>query len=158
MRVGFGYDLHPLISDRPLILGGVHIPFDKGLNGHSDADVLCHAIADALLGAVALGDIGEHYPDTDASYKDISSLLLLENVKDKLFGAGYKIVNVDSTVVAEAPKLMQYRQKMTREIALALKLSQDQVSVKATTNERFGCIGRLEAIAAFAVVSVEKTP
>jgi 2-C-methyl-D-erythritol 2,4-cyclodiphosphate synthase len=158
VRVGFGYDLHPLISGRPLILGGIQIPFDKGLNGHSDADVLCHAIADALLGAAALGDIGEHYPDTDISYKNISSLSLLESVEGKLLESGYKIVNVDSTIVAEAPTLLPYRQEMIQKIASALRLSQSHISIKATTNEGFGSVGRLEAIAAFAVVSVEKTP
>lgn len=156
MRVGFGYDLHPLISGSPLILGGVRIPFKKGLDGHSDADVLCHAVADALLGAAALGDIGEHYPDTDASYKDVSSLSLLEDVCNKMSEAGYKIVNVDATIVAEAPKLLSYKQEMIKRMASSLKIDQRDISIKATTNEGFESVGRQETIVAYAVALLQK--
>ena len=158
MRVGFGYDLHPLISGRPLILGGVRIPFQKGLDGHSDADVLCHAVADALLGAAALGDIGEHYPDTDSSYKDVSSLSLLEDIRNKISEAGYKIINVDATIVAEAPKLLSNRQDMIKRMAASLKIGQRDISIKATTNEGFGSVGRQETIVAYAVALLEKNP
>ena len=126
-----------------------------GLDGHSDADVLCHAITDALLGAAALGDIGTHYPDTDDSYKGVSSLSLLEDAGGKIRKAGYQIINVDSTIVAEAPKLLVHRQKMVEKIAAVLELSPDRISIKSTTNEGFGSVGRQEAIAALAVVSIE---
>lgn len=155
MRVGFGYDIHALVEGRPLIIGGIRIPFDKGLDGHSDADVLCHAIADAILGAAALGDIGEHFPDTDSAYKDISSLVLLGSVGEKVRRQGYRIIHVDSTIVAEKPKLSPYREKMIREVAAALNLDGGKVSVKATTNEGLGPPGRSEAIVAFAVASLE---
>lgn len=156
MRVGFGYDLHPLVKGRPLILGGVSIPFEKGLDGYSDADVLCHAISDALLGAAALGDIGEHFPDSDPRYKDASSLVLLGKVGDLIREAGYVVVNVDSTVVAEAPKLFLFKRELIGKIAEALNLDRGSVSVKATTNEGFGPTGRGEAIAAYAVVMLKK--
>ena len=156
MRVGFGYDLHALVEGRPLIIGGVCVPFNRGLDGHSDADVLCHAIADALLGAAGLGDLGEHFPDTDSVYRDISSLVLLGRVEEKVHRQGYKIVYVDSTVVAEAPKLSPYREEMVDEITTALNLDRGRISVKATTNEGFGPSGRGEAIVAYAVVSLEE--
>lgn len=156
MKVGFGYDIHALVEGRPLIIGGVCVPFDKGLDGHSDADVLCHAIADAILGAAALGDIGEHFPDTDLAYKDISSLVLLGSVGEKVRRQGYRIVHVDSTVVADKPKLSPYREEMIRKIAMALNLDRGRMSVKATTNEGFGSSGRSEAIVAYAVASLEK--
>lgn len=156
MRVGFGYDLHPLVEGRPLILGGVTIPFDKGLDGHSDADVLCHAIGDALFGAAALGDIGEHFPDTDPAYKDVSSLALLGRIWSRVRREGYCIIHIDSTVVAEAPKLSPFRKDMIDRIAGVLELDRGRVSVKATTNEGFGPPGQGEAIVAYAVVTVEK--
>ncbi len=157
MRVGFGYDLHPLTEGRPLILGGMTIPFDKGLDGHSDADVLCHAIGDALLGAAALGDIGDHFPDTDPVYKEASSLVLLGRIGERVRQEGYRIVHIDSTVVAEIPKVSPFKKRMIDRIAEALKLDRPGVSVKATTNEGLGPVGRGEAIAAYAVATVEKT-
>ena len=155
MRVGFGYDLHPLVKGRPLILGGIDVPYEKGLQGHSDADVLCHAIADALLGAAALGDIGEHFPDTDPAYKDASSIQLLVQVGHKLKEAGFRIINVDATVVAEKPKLHAYKQAMVASISEALEITAADVCVKATTNEGFGPAGRGEVISAYAVASIE---
>lgn len=155
MRAGFGYDLHPLVKDRPLILGGIDIPYEMGLQGHSDADVLCHAIADALLGAAALGDIGEHFPDTDPAYKDASSIGLLARVGDKVKDAGFRIVNVDATVVAEKPKLQSHKKAMIMSVSDALDLSPSDVSVKATTKEGFGPEGRGEVISAYAVASIE---
>ena len=157
LRVGFGYDIHPLVTGRPLILGGVNIPFEKGLDGHSDADVLCHAVTDALLGAAALGDIGEHFPDTDPAYKNARSIDLLGRVVAKLHEAGYAIGNVDSTVVAEAPRLLPYKEKIHTTIASALTIDKQKVSVKAKTQEGFGPVGRGEAVAAYAVVSIEST-
>ena len=156
IRVGIGYDIHPLVNGRPLILGGISIPYHKGLDGHSDADVLCHAVADALLGAAALGDIGEHFPDTDPVYHGISSLMLLAAVYTKISKAGYSIVNVDSTVIAEAPKLIDYKKAMQNNIAQVLQIGQSHVSVKATTNEGFDSIGSKKAIAAFATVCLNK--
>jgi 2-C-methyl-D-erythritol 2,4-cyclodiphosphate synthase len=157
LRIGFGYDIHPLVAGRPLIMGGINIPFEKGLDGHSDADVLCHAVADALLGAAALGDIGEHFPDTDPAYKDARSIDLLSRVGTLLHEAGYTVGNVDSTVVAEAPKLLPYREEIQKAIADALAINKQKVSVKAKTHEGFGPMGRGEAIAAYAVVSIEAT-
>jgi 2-C-methyl-D-erythritol 2,4-cyclodiphosphate synthase len=155
LRVGFGYDIHPLVEGRQLVIGGVSIPYEKGLAGHSDADVLCHAIADALLGAAALGDIGEHFPNTDSAYKDASSIVLLKRVGEIVRKSGYRIVNVDSTVVAEAPKLFSFRDNMIAKIADALCLDRRLVSVKATTNEGFGPSGCGEAIVAYAIGVVE---
>jgi len=157
MRIGFGYDIHPLVTGRPLILGGIVIPFEKGLSGHSDADVLCHAIGDALLGAVAMGDLGEHFPDTDPTYRGISSLVLLGMIKKKLYERNYEIVNIDSTIVAEAPKLFSFRKIMIEKIAEVLDLDEKNVSIKATTNEKFDATGRGKAIAAYAVVLVRET-
>ncbi len=156
MRVGFGYDLHPLIEGRPLILGGIAIPSEKGLMGHSDADVLCHAIADALLGAAALGDIGEHFPDTDPTYQNASSIDLLNQVCQKVDQAGYRIQNIDSTIVVETPKLQPYKTAMIQKIAAALNIDPKIVSVKATTHEGFGPAGRGEVIVVYALVSVEE--
>ena len=156
MRVGFGYDIHPLVTGRPLILGGVVIPFEKGLDGHSDADVLCHAIGDALLGAAAMGDLGEHFPDTDSAYQGISSLVLLGLIGKKLHEKNYNIINIDSTIVAEAPKLSPFREIMVKKIAEVLGLDGKSISIKATTNEKFGVTGRGEAIAAYAVVLVKE--
>lgn len=151
-RVGHGYDVHKLVEDRKLIIGGVEIPHYKGLLGHSDADVLAHAICDALLGAVALGDIGKHFPDNDDRYKDIDSLVLLEKVCELIRNKGYEISNVDSTILAQAPKLRPYIDEMRSKLAKAMKLDIDELSVKATTEERLGFTGREEGIAAHAVV------
>lgn len=155
-RFGFGYDIHRFAPNRKLILGGVQIPSELGLLGHSDADVLLHAICDALLGAAALGDIGQHFPDTDPRFKGTSSLNFLVSTRELLFAGGYRIVNVDSTLVLQSPKILAYVPAMRREIANALKLSIDQVSVKATTNEGLGSLGAGEGCAAYAVTAIEK--
>ena len=151
MRVGTGYDVHRLVEGRDLIIGGEKIPHDKGLLGHSDADVLLHAISDALLGAAAMGDIGKHFPDSDPAYKGISSLLLLEKVGELLETKGYLIENIDSTIIAQAPKMRPYIDAMRGNIAKALKIDISQVSVKATTEEGLGFTGAGEGIAAQAV-------
>jgi 2-C-methyl-D-erythritol 2,4-cyclodiphosphate synthase len=156
MRVGIGYDAHQLVKDRDLVLGGVTIPHDKGLLGHSDADVLVHSIIDAMTGAAALGDIGQHFPDTDIEYEGISSLILLEKVAKLLEERRYVIENIDSTIIAEKPKLMPYIQEMTENIAKCLELNIDQVSVKATTEEKMGYTGREEGIAAQAICLLSK--
>ena len=143
-RVGHGYDVHKLVEDRKLIIGGVEIPHSKGLLGHSDADVLAHAICDALLGAAALGDIGKHFPDNDDRYKDVDSLVLLEKVCELIRNKGYEISNVDSTILAQAPKLRPYIDEMRSKLAKAMKLDIDELSVKATTEERLGFTGREE--------------
>jgi 2-C-methyl-D-erythritol 2,4-cyclodiphosphate synthase len=139
------------------VLGGVTLPFPKGLAGHSDADALCHAVADALLGAAAMGDIGEHFPDTDPRWKDADSLALLATVREKLRDRGFRVVNVDATVAAEAPKLSPYKADMAARLAAALAVPPDAVSVKAKTNERFDAVGRGEAIAAWAAVLIEES-
>lgn len=154
MRIGQGYDVHRLVNGRPLILGGVHIPFPQGLLGHSDADVLCHAIADALLGAAAAGDIGRHFPDTDPQWEGVSSLLLLERVAAMLAEEHLVVVNVDATVVAERPLLAPYIDQMRENIASALRVPSAAISVKATTTEGLGLTGRGEGIAASAVTLV----
>lgn len=151
MRIGQGYDVHRLGVGPKLILGGVDVPYEKGLVGHSDADVLVHAIMDALLGAAALGDIGQHFPDTDENYKGISSIELLKSVAELLLKNGYLIENIDSTLIAQKPKLAPYRLQMTENIAAALGLETSQVSVKATTEEGLGFTGTGEGIAAQAV-------
>lgn len=151
MRIGQGYDVHRLVPGRRLILGGVEIPYEKGLLGHSDADVLTHAVMDALLGAAALGDIGGLFPDRDSAYLDADSLLLLRKVTGLLSGKGYRIVNIDSTVIAQAPKLSPYIPRMREKIALACGIGTELVSVKATTEERLGFTGSGEGIAAQAV-------
>ncbi len=156
-RIGNGYDVHRLVEGRKLILGGVEIPHSKGLDGHSDADALCHALCDALLGAVGAGDIGHHFPDTDAQWKDISSLILLEKVGKICAERGYKVVNTDATLIAEQPKLAPYIDKMKQNIAKALAIGPAQVNVKATTTETLGFTGRQEGLAAQAVVLVEKS-
>ncbi len=156
MRIGLGYDAHRLVSGRPLILGGVEIPHHLGLSGHSDADVLTHAIGDALLGAVGAGDLGSHFPDTDPAYKDISSLILLERIMAVVREQGYRPVNVDATVVAQAPRLAPHISKMIEKLAPILELSPDAVNIKATTTEKMGFAGREEGIAAYAAVLVEK--
>ena len=151
MRIGFGYDAHCLVSDRPLILGGVHIPYAKGLLGHSDADVLTHAVIDALLGAAALGDIGEHFPDTDERFKNVSSLLLLGKVAGLLTRLGYGINNLDCTIVAQAPKVSPYRETIRENFSKVLEVPLGKISVKATTTEGLGFTGRQEGIASYAV-------
>ena len=151
MRIGHGYDVHALTPDRKLIIGGVEIPHSLGLLGHSDADVLLHAICDALLGAAALGDIGKHFPDSDIKYFGISSLTLLEKTGELLKEQGYFIENIDSTVLAQSPKLAPYIDTMRENIAGALKIEKDKVSVKATTEEKLGFTGEEKGIAAHAV-------
>lgn len=156
MRVGFGYDVHPLVANRPLFLGGIHIPYLLGLQGHSDADVLLHAICDALLGAVAEGDIGRHFPDTDPQYRDIRSTVLLKKVGEKVKGKGYHLLNIDATIVAQKPKLIDFIPRMVQEIAKTLEIDPTQINVKATTTEGLGFAGRGEGIGAYAVVLVEE--
>jgi 2-C-methyl-D-erythritol 2,4-cyclodiphosphate synthase len=156
MRVGFGYDVHSLVPNRPLILGGVRIPYLYGLQGHSDADVLLHAICDALLGAIAEGDIGRHFPDTDPQYRDIRSTLLLERVLTKVKEKGFHLLNVDATIVAQKPKLLDFIPRMVNEIAQILKIDTARINVKATTTEGLGFTGRGEGIAAYAVALVEE--
>lgn len=156
IRIGHGYDVHKLVEGRRLILGGVDIPHEKGLLGHSDADVLLHAISDSLLGAAALGDIGKHFPDTDAAYKNADSLVLLQRVNEIITAAGYRVSNVDSTVIAQAPKLAPHIEQMRINIAKALNVSYTDISVKATTEERLGFTGRGEGISAHAVCIIEK--
>lgn len=154
MRVGIGYDLHRLVPNRKLILGGVEIPHTLGLLGHSDADVLTHAIIDAILGAAALGDIGSHFPDTDPAYEGINSLSLLQKTKARVENLGYLVQNVDSTIIAQRPKLAPHIPEMRGRLAETLNLSLNEVSVKATTSEGIGVVGREEAIAAQAIVSL----
>ena len=153
-RTGIGYDAHPFVRGRPLVLGGVSIPHNRGLGGHSDADVLCHAIADALLGAVAAGDIGLHFPDTDPQYRGVSSTILLGKVRDLVRNAGARIVNVDSVLVIEEPRVSPHFDGMRDRIAQALGLARGAVSVKATRNEGMGFAGTGEGVAAFAVATV----
>ena len=155
IRIGHGYDVHAFSENRKCIIGGVTIPYEKGLLGHSDADVLLHAISDSLLGAAALGDIGKHFPDTDPDFKGADSLVLLEKVNDLLVQNGYKVVNVDSTVIAQAPKLAPYIIEMRQNIAKALKIDVDFVSVKATTEEKMGFTGRKEGVSAHSVCLIE---
>ena len=156
MRIGHGYDVHRLVEDRKLILGGVEILYEKGLLGHSDADVLLHAISDSLLGAAALGDIGKHFPDSDEKYKGADSLVLLSEVAKILREHGYFTVNVDATVIAQAPKLAPHIKKMRENIAAALGVDVDCVSVKATTEEGLGFTGKGEGIAAHVVCLIDK--
>lgn len=156
IRIGHGYDVHRLTEGRKLIIGGVEIPYEKGLLGHSDADVLLHAIADSLLGAAALGDIGKLFPDNDPAYKDADSLVLLRKVGVKLMGLGYRPVNIDATVIAQAPKLAPHIPEMRKRIAFALGMDIDAVSVKATTEEGLGFSGEGLGISAHAVCLIEK--
>lgn len=156
MRVGMGYDVHRLTAGRKLILGGVEIPYGKGLLGHSDADVLVHAVMDALLGAAALGDIGKHFPDTDSEYEGISSIRLLEHVGRLLDEKGYVIENIDATIIAQRPKMRPYIDQMRENIAEALKIETDQVNVKATTEEGLGFTGSGEGISSQAVCALER--
>jgi len=154
-RVGFGFDLHPLVSGRPLVLGGVTVPSELGLGGHSDADVLAHAVGEALLGALALGDLGRHFPDTDPRYRGVSSLTLLEAVMHLVRARGGRLVNVDATVLAQAPRLAPLLPEMAKRLADTLGIDADAVSVKAKSPEGLGLLGRQEGMAAMAVVSVE---
>ena len=151
IRIGNGYDIHQLVSDRPLILGGVNIPHELGLLGHSDADVLTHAIMDAMLGALSLGDIGHYFPPTDPKWKSADSLKLLAQVNQLILDKGWQIGNIDSVIVAERPKLKPHIEKMRDRLANVLELNPDQIGVKATTNEKLGPVGREEGIAVYAV-------
>ncbi|MBU5488518.1 2-C-methyl-D-erythritol 2,4-cyclodiphosphate synthase [Clostridium sp. MSJ-8] len=146
MRIGMGYDVHKLVPNRDLIIGGVNIPFELGLLGHSDADVLLHAIMDSILGAATLGDIGKHFPDTDDRFKGISSILLLENVGNLLKDHGYKIINIDATIIAQKPKMLPHIDKMRENVAKALNIELNQINIKATTEEGLGFTGKLEGI------------
>lgn len=156
MRIGQGYDLHRLVLGRDLILGGVKIPYEYGLLGHSDADVLCHAIIDAIFGSVADGDIGRHFPDNDQKYKDANSILLLDEAGKILYSKGFKILNIDSTIIMERPKLALHIDNMQKNIANALNIDIMDVSIKAKTNEGMDAVGKKEAVEAFAVVLVDK--
>lgn len=155
MRIGHGYDVHKLVVDRKLILGGVEIPHEKGLLGHSDADVLLHAVCDALLGAAGLGDIGKHFPDTDENYKGIDSRVLLREVISLLYSRGFRVVNIDCTVIAQSPKLAEYIGKMRRNIASDCGIDREFINVKATTEEGLGFTGEKQGIAAHAVCIIE---
>lgn len=155
MRIGHGYDVHRLESGRKLIIGGVDIPYNKGLAGHSDADVLLHSICDALLGAAALGDIGKHFPDNDDKYKGISSMLLLKKTAEIIAEKGFKVVNIDATVIVEEPKLSPYMEEMCSNVSNVLSLERSCVNIKATTEERLGFTGAGEGISAHAVCLIE---
>ena len=156
MRIGMGYDVHRLVPDRDLIIGGVKIPYEKGLLGHSDADVMLHAVMDALLGAAALGDIGKHFPDTDPAYKGISSVKLLEHVGKLIEEKGYIIGNIDATIIAQKPKMAPHIPQMRQNIAKALKISEDQINVKATTEEGLGFTGEGAGISSQAICLLEE--
>ena len=156
MRIGFGYDVHELVEDRDLILGGVHIPHELGLLGHSDADVLVHSIMDSLLGALALGDIGKIFPDTDMQYKDISSIVLLERVYIVMTEKGFQVGNIDATVAAQRPKLSPYIDEMRAVIANVLNTSIDNINIKATTTEKLGFVGREEGMSCYSVCLLEE--
>jgi 2-C-methyl-D-erythritol 2,4-cyclodiphosphate synthase len=158
MRIGHGYDVHQLVAGRKLIIGGVEIAHDKGLLGHSDADVLLHAICDALLGAAALGDIGKHFADTDAKFKNIDSRILLREVARLINNAGFRVGNVDATIIAQAPKMAPHIEKMVENIAADLGVAMNAVNVKATTTEKLGFAGRSEGIAAEAVALILSSP
>ena len=155
-RIGFGYDAHRLVKDRPLIIGGLRIPHDFGLAGHSDADVLIHAIIDGILGALAMGDIGTHFPDNDPAYKDMDSVIMLEKVMEWVKRDGYRINNLDNTIVLENPKLAPHILGMKERLSGVLEIRTDQINIKATTTEGMGFCGRKEGIAAFSIVSLVK--
>ena len=155
MRVGIGYDVHRLVQGRPLVLGGVSIAYEKGLLGHSDADVLVHAMCDALLGAAGLGDIGQHFPDTDPQFKDISSLKLLSRICHMLIEKSYCIINLDSIIFAEAPKLKSYRHEMQDNLAKEMNIASNKINIKATTTEGLGVIGKGQGIAAMCIALIE---
>jgi 2-C-methyl-D-erythritol 2,4-cyclodiphosphate synthase len=156
MRIGIGYDVHRLVEGRKLVLGGVTIPFEKGLLGHSDADVLIHAVCDALLGAAGLGDIGVHFPDTDPQLKDISSIIILSRTVEMLKSKGFTVINIDSTVMAEVPKITPFKMTMQKNIARTIEIEPECVNVKATTLETIGMMGRGEGIAALCIALIEK--
>lgn len=156
MRIGMGYDVHKLVKNRKLILGGIEIPYEFGLLGHSDADVLVHAIMDAMLGALALGDIGKHFPDTSAEYKDIDSCQLLKRVDRLIKNEGYKIGNIDSVVALQSPKIGKYIPKMRKKLSKVLEIEENQISIKATTTEELGFEGRKEGCSSYAVCLLEK--
>lgn len=156
MRIGFGYDVHQLVEDRELIIGGIKIPFEKGLLGHSDADVLVHAIMDSILGALALGDIGKHFPDTDNQYKDISSIELLSRVYRIMEESGYSIGNIDATIVAQRPKIAPYIEVMRKMVSDTLHMSINDINIKATTTEWLGFVGREEGISSYSVCIINK--
>ena len=155
MRIGIGYDVHQLVEGRKLVLGGVTIPFEKGLLGHSDADVLIHAVCDALLGAAGIGDIGLHFPDTDPELKDISSMIILAETYNLLKGKGFTIINLDSTIMAEAPKITPFKATMQKNIARTIEIEPECVNVKATTLEMLGMMGKGEGIAALCIALIE---
>ena len=155
MKVGIGYDIHPLVKERKLVLGGLEIDFPRGLSGHSDADVLTHAVCDALLGAAGEGDLGRHFPDSDERYRGISSLKLLEEVKRKIGEKGFEIENIDATVILQEPRLRPYIHRMVKKLAATLRIEVDRVNIKATTNEGLDAIGRGEAIATLAIASLK---
>ena len=155
IRIGHGYDVHRLVAGRPLVLGGVTIPYESGLMGHSDADVLLHAVSDAVLGALGLGDIGRHFPDTDAAYEGISSMLLLERVMGLAQDRGYQVSNLDATVIAQQPKLAGYLVEMEDNLARACQVAKERINIKATTTEKLGFAGRGEGISAHAVVLMD---
>ncbi len=156
IRIGQGLDVHKLVPGRPLVIGGVVVPFEKGLAGHSDADVLIHAICDALLGAACLGDIGAHFPDTDPAYKNIDSLALLAGISEMLAEKGYVVGNIDTVVIAENPKIAPYREAMQVTIAQTLNIAPDQVNIKATTTEKLGMFGRGESIGALCTALIQR--
>ena len=156
MKVGIGYDIHRLATGRRLVLGGVEIPFEKGLLGHSDADVLTHSVCDAILGASGKGDIGRHFPDTDPEYKDISSLILLEKVCEIMAKGNFRVNNLDSIIIAESPHLSPYIEEMVKNIGKVLKIGPELINIKATTNEKLGAIGQGEGIAAYTIVSLSE--
>ena len=158
MRIGIGYDVHPLGEGRPLVLGGVKVPFGRGLWGHSDADVVVHAIIDALLGAAALGDIGTHFPPSDPQYEGISSIALLQRIGEMLSNHSFRVANIDATIVAEEPKLAPYIDEMRRNIGDALSVDRERVSIKAKTSAGLGFVGRGEGIASHAVALIERQP
>ena len=155
MRIGMGYDVHRLVEGRKLVLGGVTIPFEKGLLGHSDADVLLHAVCDALLGAAGLGDIGLHFPDTDSEYKDVASIKILAKTYELISNNGFTIMNLDSTIFADAPKLSPYRDAMQKNISRTIEIEQDRVNIKATTFEGLGMIGKGEGIGAMCIALID---
>ena len=155
MRIGQGFDVHPLVAGRKLIIGGVEIPYERGLDGHSDADVLIHAICDALLGAAGLGDIGQHYPDTSSAFKGVDSRTLLRDVGKKVTGLKLRVLNIDATVIAQEPRISPYKTRMTGNIASDLGITPACVNIKATTTEHLGFLGRMEGIAAQAVALLE---
>ena len=155
MRIGMGYDVHRLVEGRKLVLGGVTIPFKRGLLGHSDADVLVHAVCDALLGAAGMGDIGQHFPDSDPKYKDMFSLKILAGICDMIRSQGFVIENIDSTILAEAPRIEPYKEEMKKNIAHALEIDMKRINIKATTTEGLGMFGKGEGIGAMSVALIE---